>query len=453
MPTKNNPDNVDGERRKYLEAVAAAGLMGTGAFAGCLGDGGSSGEENTGETGGGESTGTAEFNDQSLEVIHPWTGGGGQEAINAVIEGFESQYPDIDTDFRGVGATANVQLNQLINQRLANRNPPGSFNAWPGAHLRPFVESDQDVLGDITESVWQHENFEEAFIDEAKELSQFDGRYVTVPIGSHRLNNLFYNIEVVESAGVSPSDVETPEDLVPLLQTIEEETDAVGMAQSMVNANTQLQLWAAVHLGMHGYQAYMDMTSGDGDIGRVRESLDVTKQYAEFFNQDASSLSPPEANELIMNGSAGVYHQGNWMAGSYQAADLTYEEDWGWIPFPGTENMYTLHMDAFVHPANNPAPAKAVRWHRYVGSKEAQINFNKNKGAIPVRTDVSKDEFGPFLTRTMEDFQSVEHRPPTLAHGLAVPPTTLSNLQEVFSNNFMGPYNVDDTAQAIIDTI
>lgn len=468
------PDGQD--RRTYLKTLATAGVLGTGFLAGCSGGGGGGGggsssgnggsDSGSGSgSGGGSSDGGetsdgsestesgSQYNDTPLEVLHPWTGGGGQNAINAVIEGFKQQYPDVETDFSGVGATANVQLNQMVNQRLANRNPPASFNAWPGAHLTQFTESSRQLLGDITESVWGHDNMEDAFIEEAKELSRFDGRYVTVPIGSHRLNNLFFNMDVIESAGVSPEDVETPGDLIPLMEEVEAQTDAAGMAQSMVNANTQLQLWAAIHLGMHGYQSYMDLMGGNGDVQQVRESVDMTKQYSQFFNEDAASVNPPSANQKIMNGEAGFYHQGNWMAGGYNANDLTYEEDWGWVAFPGTSNMYTLHMDAFVHPAENPAPEKAIRWHRYVGSQEAQVNFNKHKGSIPLRTDVSMEEFGPFLTQTMEDFKNVEYRPPTVAHGLAVAPKTLVELREVFSNSFMGPYNVDKTAQGIIDTV
>lgn len=439
-------DNPEEPRREYLKAVATTGVIGVTGLAGCSGDGGGGDGSDGGSS-------TPEYNDTALEVLHPWTGGGGQNAINAVIEGFEEEYPDIETKFNGVGATANVQLNQQVNQRLSNQNPPASFNAWPGEHLTQFTQTDRQLLGDITESVWQHDDMEDAFIEEARELSQVDGRYVTVPIGSHRLNNLFFNMDVIESADASPEDVETPGDLIPLMEAVEENTDAAGMAQSMANANTQLQLWAAIHLGIHGYESYMDLMSGDGDIESVTESLDMTAQYSEFFNEDAATVNPPSANQKIMNGEAGFYHQGNWMAGGYNANGLTYEEDWGWIAFPGTSNMYTLHMDAFVHPAESPAPQKAIRWHRYVGSTEAQENFNRHKGAIPLRTDASMEEFGPFLTETMEDFQNVEYRPPTLAHGLAVPPTTLVELRGVFSDNFMGPYNVDETAQGIIDTI
>jgi glucose/mannose transport system substrate-binding protein len=389
--------------------------------------------------------------DETVEVLHGWTGGDGKEAIEALVSGFQEEYPDVEGDFDPVGSDANIQLNNLIVQRLGNEDPPSSWAAWPGKHLTQFTES--DLLGDISESVWSENGMEDAFLEEAKELSQFDGQYVAVPIGSHRLNNLFYNVSVIEEAGIDPSSLTEPGALVDALAAVEENTEAAGMAQAMTASNTVLQMWAATMLGSEGYQAYMDLIEGNGDVDAVANSLEYVAEYAEYFNEDADTVNPPGANQKIMNGEAGFLHQGNWMAGAYRANDLTYEEDWGWVPFPGTENMYTLHFDSFVYPANGPAPDAAANWLSYCGSVEGQVEFNKRKGSIPARTDAPRDEFGPFLQQTMEDFNSVEHKPPTIAHGLAVPPGTLSDLRGVISNSFMGPYNVEETAQGIVDAI
>lgn len=389
--------------------------------------------------------------DEAMEVLHGWTGGDGEEAIAALTSGFEEAHPDIDTEFKPVGAEANIQLNDQVVQRLSNQDPPSSWAAWPGKHLEQFT--DDGLLGDITESVWQEEGLEDAFLEEAQELSKFDGQYVCVPVGSHRLNNLFYNVEVVEKAGVDPSGITDPAALVDALEAVDAETDAAGMSQALTTSNTMLSLWAQTMLGSEGYQPYMDVMNGEGDVGAVKNSLEYVEKFAQYFNEDADSVNPPESNQRIMNGEAAFLQQGNWMAGGYRANDLTYEEDWGWIPFPGTEDMYTLHFDAFVYPKDGPAPEATQTWLAYCGSVEAQVEFNKRKGSIPPRTDAPDDEFGPFLQQTMEDFASVEHKPPTVAHGLAVRSGVLSDLRGVFSNNFMGPFDVEATAEGIIDAI
>lgn len=450
MPNDSNP--IDEQRRRYLKLTAAGSLFAATGLAGCsTGDGTPTDASGTDPRDTDDTGGTPSPTAFPLEVFHGWTGGDGKEAVTALTDGFEAAYPEVDTLFKPIGGVANVGLNSLINQRFANRDPPSSFAAWPGKHLTQYTAD--GLLGDITESVWSHNDMEAGFLEEAKQLSQFDGNYVAVPIGSHRLNNIFYNVSVVEEAGVDPSSLSTPQDLVSALEAVDQNTDAAGMAQAMTGSNTVLQLWGATFLGSQGYQPYMDLVEGNGDIGAVRESLEIVKQYAEYFNTDADSTSPPGANEKIMNGDAAFLHQGNWMAGGYRANDLTYGDDWGWIAFPGTSNMYTLHFDAFVSPADNPSPQKSAKWHRYVGSKEAQIAFNKRKGSIPARTDIAKEEFGPYLQETIDDFASVDHKPPTIAHGLAVSPEKLVGCREVLNNNFMGPYDVEAAAQGLVDTL
>ena len=433
-------------RRSVLATGSTAFALG---LAGCLGG---DGDENSGgnETDGGNGS-NGGGSGETLEVLHGWTGGDGEQAIAALTSGFEEKYPDVKADFNPVGAEANQQLNTLVVQRLSAQNPPSSWAAWPGKHLTQFTAD--GLLGDITDSVWKKNGMEDAFLEEATELSKFDGKYVCVPVGSHRLNNLFYNVQVVEEAGVDPKSITDPGALVDALKTVDEETDAAGMSQALTTSNTMLSLWAQTLLGSAGYDAYMNVMEGKGDVEKVKAALEYVKQYGQYFNEDADSTNPPASNQKIMNGEAAFLQQGNWMAGGYRANDLTYEKDWGWIPFPGTEDMYTLHFDAFVFPKGGPAPEAAKQWLSYCGSVDAQVAFNKRKGSIPPRTDAPKDEFGPFLQQTMEDYSSVKYKPPTVAHGLAVPPGTLSDLRGAFSNNFMGPFDVDATAQGIIDAI
>jgi glucose/mannose transport system substrate-binding protein len=173
-----------------------------------------------------------------------------------------------------------------------------------------------------------------------------------------------------------------------------------------------------------------------------------------YISDDAASLNLTASNQNIINGNAAFIHQGNWAAGAFRnAEDFSYEEDWGFKTFPGTEGMYTLHFDSFPYPANNPTPEASKTWESFVGSPEAQIAFNKFKGSIPTRTDVSMEEFGPYLQETAEDFANADQRPPNLQHGLGVPSETMTALNGVISSEFTGPYNVDAATQGFLDAV
>jgi glucose/mannose transport system substrate-binding protein len=415
-------------RRQYLEGAAGTGAAL--AMAGCIGGGGGG-------------------SDAPLEVLHAWTGGDGKKAVENLISVWNEEHGDVESDIKAIGGGANQSLNAVVANRLSNDEPPSSFQGWPGKNLGKYGEA----LGDIS-SVWE-DGLADAHVEEAAELCQRDGTYHAVPIGSHRLNCLFYNVSVLEEAGVDPSNLTSASNLMDALDKVASNTDKVPMAQAMKNPWTSLQLFGAVLLSTGGFDAYMDFVEGNGAKGAVTDAFDALKTiYQDYISDDASSIGFTSANQKIMNGEAAFIHQGNWAAGAFRnKEDFAYDEDWGFTTFPGTEGMYTFHMDSFIYPSDNPSPEKSETWHEFVGSKDAQIAFNKFKGSIPTRTDIDDSEFGPYLQETIEDFANAEEKPPTLAHGLAVSPDKMSGLKEVLTTQFTGPYNVDKAADEFVSTV
>jgi glucose/mannose transport system substrate-binding protein len=439
-------------RRTYLKAAGVTSAAGMAGLAGCTGNGGSETEGTdggSGETTDGSSGGDGSSSMNALEVQHAWGGGDGKAAFSALIEGFKENHPDVEFEVQPVSGGANKNLNSVIKKRARNQNLPGTWQDWPGANLIQFTEA--GLLGDIEESVWSQNNMKDAYLEGPKRAARPDGNYVTVPINIHRLNNLFYNKAVVEEAGVDPSSLSSPSDLLDAMVAVEENTEAVGMAQSTKAPWTTLQLWAAVFMGQNDASAYMDVLEGGGDKGAVQSAFETVASYGDHFNSDAATISWTEGNTKVMNGAAAFIHQGDWAAGAYRGSDdFNYEEDWGHVPFPGTDGLYALNMDSFPYGVNgddgNPSPEATKQFLRYCGTKDAQIRFNKNKGSIPPRSDVSSDEFGPFLSKQMEDFSNSEAQPPSVTHGLGVTPGVLSDLKSAVSN-----FNANFEAAAAAD--
>lgn len=436
-------------RRTYIKGVSLMGTAGMAGLAGCLGGGDDSGG-NGGKGGGGNGGGDG-GSGKPLEVLHGWTGGDGAEAVRALIEGFNSKYPDMKTDFRGIGGGGNVNLNALVARRLANNNPPSSFAGWPGANLIQY----KGILMDIEKSVWEQAGLKDVIIDPAQRKSELDGQYVAVPIGSHRMNNFFFNKHVVNKAGVDPTSLQGVDDLIDAYEKIQQNTDAVPLAHAMKASWTNVQFWVQMLISEFGKDAYIDFTNGKGDKGKIKKSLKATKTiFTNYINNDAATINFTTANQKVISGRAATIHNGNWLYGMYRAeSGFKYKKDWGWAPFPGTENMYVFHLDAFIPPSNNPSPEKTVKWQRYVGSKEAQVAFNKRKGSVPLRTDVDPNKLGGYLAMTYKDLLNADELPPTLAHGLAVPPEILGNVKSVFGNHFMGPFDVEATTQGLLDAV
>lgn len=425
-------------RRRVIGATAAG--LATTALAGCGGNG-----NNNDNNGGGTQT----MNGKKLEIMHGWTGGDGADAAKNLKKGFKDKNPDVPLDFRAIGGTGNVNLDSAVARRLKNDNPPGAFAGWPGENLKKY----EGVLRNITH-VWEDAGYTDSMNETAKELCKFNGEFRATPLGSHRLNNLFYNTSVVEKAGVDPTSIDSPSALVDAMKTVEDKTNAVGMAQAMKAPWTNLQIFSQVMLGQSGYQAYMDWIKGNGDKANVKDALQTEKEMLQHINSDASSISFTEAASKVINGKAAFQHQGNWLYGVFRSNDnFNYGEEWDWVAFPGTEDMYTLHIDSFIAPNNNPTPVKNDIWQTYVGTERAQIGYNNLKGSVPLRMDVDGSQLSDFLQMNYKHLKNKPKQPPTLAHGLAVSPEKLGNCKSAIGNNFMGPFNVDATASALMKAV
>jgi len=431
-------------RRHFVGATGAATLAG---LAGC--SGGNGGDGSDGGDGDGSDGGDG-GSDNTLEVLHAWTGGDGARAAEALVAAFEEEYPDVDHEFNPIGGGGNQNLDAVVANRLQNGDPPSSFANWPGPNLQRY----EGVLGEVG-GVWESEGFEDVMVDEAVDLHQYNGAYRAVPLGSHRLNCLFYNTSVVEEAGVDPDSLTSVSALIDALETVQSETDAIPMTHGASGTWTTTQLFASTMLGQEGYDAYMSFLDGSPDEAAVRATFEsLAEILGNYINEDASSIGLTESNQNIIEGNAAFIHQGNWAAGAYRnAEDFNYDEDWGFKTYPGSEGMYMLHFDSFLYPSDNPSPEATEQFMAFAGSEAAQVAFNQYKGSIPTRTDVDMSQFGPYLQETQEDFASADQRPPNLQHGLGVPSETMTSLNDVISSEFSGPYDVDAATQGFVDAV
>jgi len=430
--TKHNTTRTT--RRDVLRGSGAAGAAAMVGLAGCIGGDG-------GDGGGSD----------SLEIVHWWTAGGEKEALDALLEGFQSEYPDIDVENNPAPGGAGSALDTVIKNRVLNENPPSTFQIWPGKALFPYT--DADMLNDIGDSVWGENDMESAYLDGVRAAAKGGtDSFVSVPINIHRLNNLFYNKSVVESAGVDPTAIDDPEQLVDALDTIALETDATPMAHQTQAPWSTVQLWETIFIGEQDVDAFEEFTAGNVESleSEVKSATERLKQYSEYYPNDAGSISWDTGNGKIVDGEAAFIHQGDWAAGQYKTADgFEYDSDWGNVAFPGTEGVYSLVMDSFVHPTNNPSPDTTEKFLQYCGTTDAQRRFNTKKGSIPPRTDVSMDEFGPFLQAQSGDFADSDEQPPTIAHGTAVRPEVKSNIEGAFSS-FLETDDVDETYEQLV---
>ena len=419
-------------RRTVLTTTSAAAIAG---LAGCSGGGSGGGGDGGGNDGGSE-----------LELLHAWSSGDGNAAIEALIEGFQEEYPDVEFAEEPVDGAARSNLDQVVLNKLQANDPPSTFQTWPGNTLDKFEGAYEDIEGDV----W-NEDLKENYLAGPQEQAQYDGSYVTVPLNIHRINNLFYNTAVLEEAGVDPESLSSPSDVVDACETIATETDAIPFAQQTSGAWSTVQLWETTLLGQAGIDGYEAFINGEGDTEAVESALQSVVDLSEYYPSDSSSISFTEANTMVMEGNAAFIHQGDWAAGAYSNADeFNYGDDWGQVTYPGTSGSYLLNMDSFPYLANNPSPEATKQFLSYCGSAEGQVLFNAEKGSIPPRSDADVSSLNTFQQDQFEDFNAADNQPPSVQHGLAVSPGVSTNIGSAFSG-FLEEYDAAATADALIN--
>jgi glucose/mannose transport system substrate-binding protein len=406
--------------------IKSAGVAGAAGLAGC-----------SSLTGGGGTN--------PIELLHAWSSGDGNAAIAALIDGFQEAHPDVEFAEEPVNGAARGNLDQVVSNRLQADDPPSTFQTWPGETLKKFGDAYAGIEGDV----W-NDDLKENYLPGPKAQAQLDGTFVTVPLNIHRINNLFYNKSVVESAGVDPESLSSPADVVEACETIASETDAVPFAQQTSGAWSTVQLWETVLLAEAGADGYMSFTEGEGDQEAVQAALENVVALREYYPGDSSSISFTEANTMVMEGDAAFIHQGDWAAGAYSGTDeFNYGEDWGQVTYPGTEGNYLLNMDSFPYFAENPSPEATKTFLSYCGSTDGQVRFNREKGSIPPRQDADVSSLNQFQQDQFDDFNGADSQPPSVQHGLAVSPGVATNIGSAFSA-FLEDYDPEATASDLI---
>ena len=357
----------------------------------------------------------AERTYRPLEVVHRWNTASEVVALESLLDGFTDRRPSIESH-RVVGSDdGEGTAENALQRRIVTGSPPSTFLHRGGRALDPFVDA---VSLHQIDDLWTDE-MSETFHPDAQQATHRDGSQVAVPVSIHRVNTLFYNVALVERAGVDPDAIETPGELLEAIDTVQSGTDAAGMVHSGSGWST-LQLFSQLLLGVAGLEAYGAVVAGDVDTYRHQ----LERALSLLFDVRKRSPGPvarwDAACRRLTSGSAAFLAQGDWAVGEFYDAGFEHGEEWDVIPFPGTAGWCVLTVDCFVFPRNNPSPDATAEFLTYLGTPDTQYRFNETRGSLPARTDVSVDEFGPFQQSSHRALDGTDVRLPSIAHGMAI---------------------------------
>ncbi|ASP36829.1 ABC transporter substrate-binding protein [Labrenzia sp. VG12] len=327
---------------------------------------------------------------KKAEVLHWWTSSGEAAAIKQFAEAYNAAGGEwIDS---GVGGTDMAK--SMLTNRLMGGNPPqvGQFNT-----SREFEELiDAGVLNNIDAEA-EAGNWGELFPPIIDNLVKRNGHYYALPVNIHGSNWLWYNIDLLEQAGVEP-----PSDWDSFFAAAEKLQEAGIVPLALGGQAWQERLtFNAVLLTIGGQDLYLRLFQ-DRDLSALEsdEMKQVVSTYTRLRDlvRATDSGSPGrswnDATNMVISGKAAMQIMGDWAKGEFIAAEKEIGKDYGCVPAVLPGSTYMISGDVFVFPktgSDADREAQSLMATTMLDPK-VQVAFNNVKGSVPVRPDVDASQ-------------------------------------------------------------
>ena len=350
-----------------------------------------------------EETDTRAVLDGEIDVLTWWVSPGEVEALQALVDVFNSQYTGLDL-INIVSIEGGVDAFEVeVSRRFNEGNPPVLIQALPMQY--PNLTNNEKIssLDKLYKSQDWRNAFPQEILDEVKE----DDTTYGVPVGIHRTNTLFFNPLIVENPP------ETLEDLIALAESLRTR----GIRPIAVdNENGHEYILEAAFAASTGVDFYSRFMAGQIDVddednvSKISAALDDTKRLMDATDwEETIDLEWTEAAESLFNGDTAMYVNGDWVRSYLVSLGATPGIDFQAMATPGTRKMFQFSLDTFVLSKETAFKENGIEFLKVMGSREGEAAFCKLKGATPLLDGVATDGWDDVAIETYEDYRNAKY--------------------------------------------
>ncbi|HMO10556.1 MAG TPA: ABC transporter substrate-binding protein [Actinotalea sp.] len=355
-----------------------------------------------------------------VEVFSWWASGAEKLAMDTLVGRFRTARPEVTYVDGALAGGAGSVAKGVLASRFANGDPPDTFQVHGGAELAAHVA--QGHLAPITDLA-ERLDLAAALPPDVLDAVSVDGVVYAVPVNIHRANLLWANTNVLRAAGLDPtSDYPDLDSWLDALAAVRE----AGLQPLVLGSTwTQVHLLEVVLLSRLGPDGYSGLFDGRTDAmsPAVASALADFARLLGYTNADRDSLDWQDAAGRVAAGEAAFTVMGDWAAQMLRAPVT-------WAPFPGTDGVADVVIDAFAQPAGARHPEGAQAWLATIAEPDHQVAFANVKGAIPARGDIPETVLGTYQRTALGVFRSGT-RVPSLAHGMAASPAVVAEVTRI----------------------
>lgn len=356
-----------------------------------------------------------------LELISWWTSGSEEQALNVLIDAFKTKYPDVDVENAPVVGGGGTNAQVVLAQRLLAGDPPDVWQTFPNGPVQAYVSQRQ--LADVT-TVASESGLSTHIPQVILDGLTVDGKLYGVPTSSHRGNVLFFNLDVLQKAGVAkPGNGYKATDWIADLKKVKD-SGAVPLCLGAKDAFTTATLFENILLSVIGPEGWDQIAADRFDWRgpQVRVALGLFGEALDQADPAASGLSWDQATKKLGEGGCAFEVMNDSAYGELIKAGAIDGQTFGEVPFPGTESTYLAVVDTFVKARAAENGKNASEFLAVIADPTVQVNFSKIKGSVPVRTDADVSSLSSYqqsAAAALRDSRVLW----SITHGSAMSPT------------------------------
>lgn len=335
------------------------------------------------------SAGKSGAGDEVLQVFSWWVAPGEAEALTALENEYKKEHKGarVAQEDNPTAGTWQEVLGSKID------DSPWDVFQLSASDLDNFRKDHPGAVAEL-DDVYEEAGLADVMIPEIKDVVTRMGHPYGVVTGVHRNNAFIYNKRIFDKEKLDP-----PTTVPELLDVCAKLKDA-GITPIATDMDTWVLriVFDEILAGTMGAQGFDDFIKGkalasdkavQADISSAIDTFDTI--LTEYVDVDKSSADGYDwtgaAHDLYADDAAMLFH-GDWAKGYLVHLGFTPGVDFGVLGPPGASDLFVYGADMFGMPTTGPHPQLGKDFLAVVASPAGQVEFNKYKGATPMRTDV-----------------------------------------------------------------
>jgi glucose/mannose transport system substrate-binding protein len=370
-----------------------------------------------------------------VEVLHFWTSGGEAKSVaelKKILEEKGHTWKDFSVSGGGGDAAMTV-----LKSRAVSGNPPSAAQV-KGPSIQEW--GDQGVLADVT-PVAEAGNWDKLLPGVVADVMKYEGKYVAAPVNVHRVNWMWVNPAAFKTIG---SSIPTNWDDFFVAADKLKKAGIIPVAHGG-QPWQDFTIFETVVLGVGGADLYnkvfVELDKDALNSAEMVTSFQIFKRLKSYMDPGFSGRDWNVATGMIIDGKAAVQFMGDWAKGEFTAAGKKPGEDFLCLPAPGTDGAFTFNIDSFIFFEQKDKASSDAQGALAASIMEPRFQeiFNLNKGSIPARLNIDRNNFDSCATSSMDQFISSakdNRLVPSVAHGMAAYDSVKGAMQDVVTNFF-----------------